>query len=242
MLLAKKKSNVGSRRASAVILVIMGILIMIISIRDIYNTMTYDERYDSTIATITDVHKSRRNRKTRYRVYVSYKYEGRSYYDKEVSGVGHKLGDKVTVYISPMNPNVPKVKKPLATGIVFTVAGVAFIVFGVVTFKKAPGNKRERPADGGFSVSANVTQCSAVGINENGQMTYIIQAEYVDLNGIRRQVQSQELDFDPTPYINANGGKINVYIYDTNTSRYRIDIDSMRNFAASGAYNNTLNQ
>ncbi len=164
--------------------------------------------------------------------YVTYIYEGQSYEDIRLSTYTSDMhkGDRISIYVNPDDPydiTVEMSKVFLIIPIIFTVI---FGTLGIVmlVMSRGGGGKSDL-TQMGIAVEAFVTYSGRANVTVNNAPTYILRAEYTDANGVLRKVKTPLLDFDPSPYVYQNGGKIMVYVDPKKPSKYYIDTAAMAN-------------
>lgn len=234
--MAKGKSS-ASTKVMGVVFILFGLIFMCVAVKFLYDNLTYDDRYESVSAIISEITTRRDSDGDKhYDVYVSYTYEGEAYTNIKLGlySSGMREGGRYTIYIDPAKPYSPKTKQPVFVCFIMLLFSGVFVVVGIVIFKS--GGKKGNPKlkETGSVVQATVTHCGYANIRVNGRYMYNIKAEFTDMNGVTHKIKTQLLNYDPSPYVFNRNNVIPVYVDPANPKKYYIDTDAIYDEVHSG--------
>jgi len=145
----------------------------------------------------------------------------------KIMGIAFILGSLVYFYFAWTNLNFafPFFSGGMALGgIIFLTAGLVFLLSPIIK-----ENKKRRLLQSGIPIE---TTFLSVDLNWhleiNNQHPYIIQSVGVDTNGQQRIFKSENIWFNPQPFIYQNQ-KIKVLIDPNNPKKYWMDISFLEN-------------
>ena len=195
--------------------------------------------YTPIEATIVDFSRHRSGDSDSTLTVVEYSVDGQKYENFLNSySSTWAVGDRITVYYNPDNPNQVKSDIPVFVGIAFGAMGIVFIIVGsVFSVKERKLNKKKKQLlANGLTLTATVIDFSVnTSISVNHRHPYIVEVEYDD--GVKKhRFRSENVWHRVTDaYI---GETVKVYYEPNNMGNYYVDTDSL--FALNNKIDNNV--
>lgn len=138
------------------------------------------------------------------------------------------IGDKIDVYYYKNHPERAELSIPdylIAIFLIFPLLGALFLFFGIrILIKEQKKAKRyANLLQHGQVIKAEVTEVyQNTGLKINGRSPYVVECCYTDNHGEKYLYKSENLYFNPLPYIEDNSVKI--YLHPQDKATYYVAI------------------
>ncbi|MDE6412926.1 MAG: DUF3592 domain-containing protein [Eubacterium sp.] len=164
--------------------------------------------------------------------FVEYSIDGQEYENSiNVYNSFWSVGDKITVYYSPENPNQLISEIPVILLIIFGAIGICFIIVGAIFsfVEKRSKKKKNYLLENGLAVTATVIHFEVNrNISVNGRHPYKLEVEYDDGSNIHR-FRSDNVWENVTS--DCIGEMVKVYYEPNNMNKYYVDTAGLFNEA-----------
>lgn len=168
--------------------------------------------------------------KDRASTFVTYSVDGQAY-ENSINSYSStwSVGDEITVYYNPQNPNQIKTTMPIILFIMFGFIGILFIIVGIV-FSFVEKNSKKKKAfllESGSTLTATVIRFEVnMSLSVNGRHPYRLEVEYDDGNN-KHRFKSDNVWENVTS--DCIGETVKVYYDPNNMNKYYVDTDSLFN-------------
>lgn len=222
--------NIKPMKLLAMIFLIIGIVFT--SMIGVFTAINLNVKnnYTPIEATIVDFARHRSGDKSSTLTVVEYSADGQKYENFLNSySSTWSVGDSITVYYNPENPEQITFDIPIFMFIVFGTMGIVFIIVGSVFAVKERklNNKKKRLLESGLTVTATVIDFEInTRISVNHRNPYIIVVEYDD--GVKKhRFRSENVWENVTS--DCIGETVKVYYEPNNMNNYYVDTAGLFN-------------
>lgn len=188
-------------------------------------------KYTTVEATIVGIEEHYGNQ-DKTLTFVEYSVDGQEYENSmNIYSSFWSVGDKITVYYNPENPNQIKSEIPVILSIIFGAIGICFIIVGIIFFfvEKCSKKKKDYLLENGLSVTATVIHFEVNrNVSVNGRHPYKLEVEYDDGLNIHR-FRSDNVWENVTS--DCIGETVKVYYEPNNMNKYYVDTAGLFNEA-----------
>ncbi len=215
----------------ALVFLILGIVFTSVAIVLASINAHIKSKYTAVEATIVGIEEHHGNRDHAL-TFVEYSVDGQEY-ENSINFYNSfwSVGDKITVYYSPENPNQIKQEIPVILSIIFGAIGIWFIIVGLIFFfvERRFKMKKKYLLENGLSVMATVIHFEINrNVSVNGRHPYKLEVEYDDGLNIHR-FRSDNVWENVTA--DCIGETVKVYYEPNNMNKYYVDTAGLFNEA-----------
>ncbi|MDE6659745.1 MAG: DUF3592 domain-containing protein [Eubacterium sp.] len=181
--------NVRPMKILMLVFLILGIVFTSVTIVLTSINAHIKSKYTTVEATIVGIEEHHGNHDNTL-TFVEYSVDGQEY-ENSINFYSSfwSVGDKITVYCNPENPNQVKSEIPVILLMIFGFIGIWFIIVGIVFFflEKCSKKKKNYLLENGLVITATVIHFEENrNISVNGKHPYKLEVEYDDGLNVHR--------------------------------------------------------